>query len=256
MSVMTHHIVLLCIALLAALQCANCDVYGPGETVGSQIGQDEWVLSLFGGPRYFVDVGANDGRILSNTWKLEEAGWQGVCIDPFPSNHGGRKCKLVKAAVAGSVRNITFLEAGTGGGIEDLLGVNKAVVDKKNAVHLTTRTLEDILQEVNAPSYIDYLSLDSEGSELDILSTFPFWKYRFGAVTIETNGEEPKRNHIRQLMRYHGYMLERDALGQDDFFVSACVSPSKAATFDIKYADGRISRSRLSRVNKMRGSML
>lgn len=47
------------------------------------------MLSLFGGPRYFVDIGANDGRLLSNSVKLEEAGWQGVFIDPFPSNHDG-----------------------------------------------------------------------------------------------------------------------------------------------------------------------
>lgn len=218
--------------------------------VGSQIGQDEWVLSLFGGPRYFVDIGANDGHMLSNTVKLEQAGWHGVCIDPFPSNHEDRKCTLIKAAVAGSARNVTFLEAGTGGGIDDLLGVNKGLVDRSKAVHLTTRTLEDILQEVNAPSYIDYLSLDSEGSELDILSTFPFWKYRFGAVTIETNGEEPKRTQIRQLMRYHGYILEREALGQDDWFVSSCASPSKVASFDVRYVDGRTSKSRMARYKR------
>ncbi len=237
-----------CAVLLNHLKpsvATNNLVYGPDKRVGSQIGQDEWVLSLFGGPRFFVDVGANDGRLLSNTYKLEKAGWSGICVDPFPSNHGERKCKLVRAAVAGAVRNVTFVEAGTAGGIVDLLGANEKHTANGKAVQMQTKTLEDILLDANAPAYIDYLSLDSEGSELDILSTFPFWKYRFGAVTIETNGEEPKRTKIRQLMSYHGYTLERDALGQDDWFVSSCVSPAKAASFAVRYNDGRVARSRL-----------
>jgi hypothetical protein len=151
----------------------------------------------------------------------------------------------VRAAVAGAVRNVTFVEAGTAGGIVDLLGANEKHTANGKAVQMQTKTLEDILSDANAPTYIDYLSLDSEGSELDILSTFPFWKYRFGAVTIETNGEEPKRTKIRQLMSYHGYTLERDALGQDDWFVSSCVSPAKTASFAVRYNDGRVARSRL-----------
>jgi hypothetical protein len=39
---------------------------------------------------------------------------------------------------------------------------------------METRTLESVLDEAHAPDYIDYMSLDTEGSELDILSTFPF----------------------------------------------------------------------------------
>ena len=52
----------------------------------SQLGQDEWVLSLYGNQGYFVDVGFYDGVVISNTYLLELAGWKGLGIDPFPKN--------------------------------------------------------------------------------------------------------------------------------------------------------------------------
>ena len=189
----------------------------------SQLGQDSWVLSKFGGPRFFLDVGANDGVLLSNTYELENAGWTGLCIDPFPQNHQHRRAKVVEAAVAASVRNVTFHRADEVSGIKDYLGTHAELALQGQPVILTTRTLGEILDTENAPSYIDYMSLDTEGSEYDILSTFPFWKYRFGLISVEHNREEPKKTMVRELLDYHGYMLERE-VEIDDWFVSKCVA--------------------------------
>lgn len=68
------------------------------ETLGlvkfpSQIGQDRWVAeAVFPGVTngYFLDVGSADGFVNSNTWALEQRGWTGICVDPFPSNMTGR----------------------------------------------------------------------------------------------------------------------------------------------------------------------
>src|SRR6476661_8398176 len=77
------------------------------ETLGlvkfpSQIGQDRWVSeSVFPGVRngYFLDVGSADGFLNSNTWALEQRGWTGICVDPFPSNMTGRTCQMFRDAV-------------------------------------------------------------------------------------------------------------------------------------------------------------
>ena len=54
----------------------------------SQIGQDKRVLDFYQNKKngYFVEVGANDGKRLSNTYLLEkDYNWKGICIEPVPS---------------------------------------------------------------------------------------------------------------------------------------------------------------------------
>jgi hypothetical protein len=65
---------------------------------------------------------------------------------------------------------------------------------------MQTCTLEEILRACNAPTIIDYMSLDTEGSELIILSVFPFNRYQFRALTIEHNFSEPKRTQVSLLI--------------------------------------------------------
>ena len=48
-----------------------------------------------------------------------------------------------------------------------------------------TKTLETILKQFNAPTIIDYLSLDVEGAETRVLKNFPFDKYKFLTMTVE-----------------------------------------------------------------------
>jgi hypothetical protein len=87
------------------------------ETLGlatfySQIGQDKWVLeTVFPGVRdgFFLDVGSGDGTVGSNTKALEERGWRGLCIDPFPKNMDGRSCQMFKEVVFSEAgKRVTF----------------------------------------------------------------------------------------------------------------------------------------------------
>ena len=197
------------------------------ETVGllkfpSQIGQDRWVAEkVFPGVRdgYFLDVGSADGVIESNTWALERRGWTGICIDPFPSNMAGRKCQMVTKvvdSVAG--RTVTFRRRGLLGGIEDHMGRFKEETAGAATVQLTTVTLEDILQEAHAPSYIHFMSLDIEGAELEALKAFPFDRYSLGAMAIEHNFEEPKRSQLASFLESRGYECVQ-SWQQDDFYL-------------------------------------
>jgi FkbM family methyltransferase len=193
-----------------------------GTVFPSQIGQDKWVLfRVFPGTRdgFFVDVGSADGTLTSNTKALEERGWKGICIDPFPTSMGGRTCVMAQQVVSSvSGKTVTFHKAGLLGGIADTLDKWKHAAGQKPAVELTTVTLNEILERNNAPSFIHFMSLDIEGAELEALKGTDLNKYRFGAMAIEHNEEEPKRTEIMNYLRQYGY--ERvHTYQQDDFFV-------------------------------------
>lgn len=194
----------------------------------SQIGQDRWVAEkVFPGVRngYFLDVGSADGFVNSNTWALEQRGWAGICIDPFPSNMAGRRCQMFREAVdAEGGKRIQFTEAGELGGISTYLDRWKDVVKGAKTVELTTVTLADILRRAQAPSFIHFMSLDIEGAELEALRGFPFEAYKLGAIALEHNYEEPKRTQIEQFLKSKGYTRVHTWM-QDDFYLPTSTRP-------------------------------
>jgi FkbM family methyltransferase len=190
-------------------------------TFNSQQGQDRWILlKIFPNVKtgYFVDVGSADGTLYSNTKALEDRGWNGICIDPFPSSMEDRTCTLYKRVVYSKPgKTLSFRMAGEAGGIEDHIGKlkNTKQVQVAKTVEFETTTLNEILAEARAPEFIQYISLDIEGAELEALKGFDFSKYKVGAFTIEHNYEEPKRTQIRDLLAANGYSLERRRLNED-----------------------------------------
>ena len=196
----------------------------------SQIGQDKWVTqSVFPGVTdgFFVDVGSGDGTLLSNTKALEQLGWRGVCIDPFPTNMEDRRCQIFKEVVSSEAgKRVTFRVAGDLGGIVDTLGRWKDDASGSRVVEFSTVALGDILARAHAPRFIHFVSLDIEGAELDALRGFPFAEYSFGALAVEHNFEEPKRSQIRALLESHGYARVHE-WQQDDFYVPAATAPRR-----------------------------
>ena len=89
-------------------------------------GQDRWVaLEAFPGVRdgYFVDLGAADGVRKSNTKVLEDLGWSGLCVDPFPANMETRRCTVFTVPVYSvSGKRVSFRKARDLGGIEAHMG--------------------------------------------------------------------------------------------------------------------------------------
>ncbi|KAK9918973.1 hypothetical protein WJX75_008386 [Coccomyxa subellipsoidea] len=120
-----------------------------------------------GQPRFYLDVGSNDGEELSNTKALDDQGWKGICVDPFPKNFEKRTCNLHRRAVASSKRNVTFVIADVLSGITDHLDTFKEATKDSDRVVLETALLHDLLEESNAPPFIDYFSLDTEGTLLE-----------------------------------------------------------------------------------------
>lgn len=184
----------------------------------SQLDQDLWVLEKTGYKRqgYFVEFGATDGVLLSNTWLLEkEFGWKGICAEPNPKFFAklktNRQCAVSEQCISGETgKQVEFIFADAFGGSQEY--ANEDMHAEKRAAYratgqvatLTTISLNDFLKYHGAPREIDYLSIDTEGSEFEILQAFPFDQWKIQLLTIEHNFTE-RRADIRKLMERHGY---------------------------------------------------
>lgn len=195
----------------------------------SQLGQDLWVLEQTGYKRggFFVEFGAADGVLLSNSYLLEtEFAWSGICAEPNPKMYAQlrrhRRCAVSDACVAGmSGREVDFIFAGAFGGIAEHCAADAhrerrlAYADAGHVGRLTTVSLDDLLQRYDAPRDIDYLSVDTEGSEFEILAAFPFEKWNVRLITVEHNFSA-QRESIFELLKSHGY--QRTERNWDDWY--------------------------------------
>jgi FkbM family methyltransferase len=188
----------------------------------SQIGQDKWVHSVLGNKRngFFIELGACDGLYLSNTLFFERTlGWNGICIEPnnvyFQELEKNRKCNISNDLISSESNktvDFSFCEAASGI-IDENVG---PFTGRDRTIKKTTVTLDMILEKFNAPNVIDYLSLDVEGHEYSILSTFPFSKYKFRCITVEHNEPHVGPNQqmlIREILEKNGYKYVK---GNDD----------------------------------------
>lgn len=196
----------------------------------SQIGQDFFVLDALDWKRggFFVEFGATDGVALSNTYLLEKLfGWTGILAEPSPWWHNqlsasGRTAVIDHDCVwRTSGEQISFEEA-TRPELSTMRRFSKSDLHKRtkrSSVQVPTISLNDLLEKHNAPDVIDYLSIDTEGSEFDILEAFDFGKRRFRCITCEHNFT-PKREAIFNLLVSKGYERVKTAESQfDDWYV-------------------------------------
>lgn len=185
----------------------------------SQLGQDLWVLERThykkGG--FFIEFGATDGVLLSNTWLLEtHLGWQGICAEPNPkyleSLQRNRRCHITNACIgARSGETVEFVLADEFGGMaedmrRDMHSARREAyyADTSNRINLVTESLDDMLRRMGAPREIDYLSIDTEGSEFAILAAFPFDQWTIHLITVEHN-YSPDRERLHALLSERGY---------------------------------------------------
>jgi FkbM family methyltransferase len=194
----------------------------------AQWGQDLWVVEKTGYKRhgFFVEFGATDGVRLSNTFMLEkEFGWSGLCAEPNPEFFAklqkNRSCVVSRDCISGqSGQQVRFVLADEYGGINDFFndthnGKREAFSALGKEIALTTLSLDDFLKKHDAPHTIDYLSLDTEGSEYEILRNFPFEKWDVRLITVEHNFT-PIRDQIRELLSSKGYSWQEAQT--DDLF--------------------------------------
>jgi len=197
----------------------------------SQLRQDLFALSQLnmktGG--FFVEFGATNGMDLSNTYLLEkELGWTGIVADPATCWHSAlrenRSCKIETDCVWSQSNSILRFNEVTTPELSTVRSLSSSdslrhMRGKGIGYAVRTISLEDMLDKHGAPNIIDYLSVDTEGSEYEILKNFNFRRYKFRVITCEHNFS-PQRQKIFDLLTINGYSRKFERFsGYDDWYV-------------------------------------
>jgi FkbM family methyltransferase len=197
----------------------------------SQLFQDLFVLFFLNGKRngVFVEFGAADGVNLSNSYMLEtQFGWKGILAEPAKDWHARiraartavleTRCVWSKTGEHLQFRKTPDGELSTLEQFANKDGHREGRVEGK-AYEVETISLNDMLKNHNCPQDIDYMSVDTEGSELEILSAFDFSKYNIKIMTVAHNYTEG-RAKLRKLLAAQGFYCVLDNLSKhDDWFV-------------------------------------
>jgi len=200
----------------------------------SQLRQDLFVLSQshFKKDGFFVEFGATNGIDLSNTYLMEkEFGWNGILAEPakiwhkkLSKNRGAHiehKCVWKNSH---SILEFNEVDVGELSTINKYSNIDSHSEARKQGriYEVETISLNDLLRKYNAPKHIDYLSIDTEGSEFEILSNFDFNEYSFQIITCEHNFS-PMREDIFALLSKNGYVRKFQELSKfDDWYVKLC----------------------------------
>ena len=196
-----------------------------------QLFQDLFVVLYFNELRggYFVEFGGADGRDTSNTFLLEKQfGWNGIVAEPARCWHEAlrtnRGCIVDSRCVwRASGETLEFNEATTGEHSSlsshfesELPGGERELAA---AYPVETVSLNDLLAQHQAPQTIDYLSVDTEGTEFEILNAFDFDRFDVRVITVEHNFL-PQRQQIFDLLTARGYLRVLEPLTKwDDWYI-------------------------------------
>ena len=197
----------------------------------SQFLQDLFVLNTLNFKRdgYFIEFGATNGVDLSNSYILEKKfNWDGILAEPSRNWHKELRANRTSHIDTDCVwkksgEKLLFLEADIG----EYSTLSKTANNDRNfhkrkraqKYDVTTISLNDLLSKHKAPTEIDYLSIDTEGSEYEILEDFDFNKYNIKIVTCEHNYTS-NREKIFSLMNKNGYKRVYQEISQcDDWYV-------------------------------------
>ena len=181
----------------------------------AQLQQDLIARFLFPGKgHYFVEFGATNGKDLSNSLLLEKRfGWIGLLAEPGRSWHADLRRNRsgvidTRAVARKSGESRLFLEAKQGeySTFADFssLGSHSHVRANGRSYPVTTVSLNDLLWENAVPTEIQLISIDTEGSEFEILSSFDFSKHSVALLFIEHNYSETE-SKIDDLLELNGY---------------------------------------------------
>jgi FkbM family methyltransferase len=196
--------------------------------------QDIWVLHEMARKQggYFVEFGAGDGIALSSTWPLErDFGWRGILAEPNPAWH---ECLPRNRPLAAIDLRCVYRETGSklafAATRHALLSTIREFVDRDGhaksrnehaVIEVETVSLNDLLRSHGAPRKIDYICIDTEGSELAILQAFDFDAWDVRLFSIEHNYTSD-RAKIDDLMRAQGYECRYPTCSGGDGWYRKC----------------------------------
>lgn len=198
---------------------------------------------------FFVEFGAADGVATSNTCMLERVlDWRGILAEPLPSWHAALAAnrraaidhRCVYAHTGATLEFAEVVGSPTLSGLTDHLtdGATRAAASAQRRFAVTTVSLGDLLASHDAPRHIDYLSIDTEGSELAILEAFDFTAYDVDLITVEHLGRPDHQGPLRALLARHGFRPVCESISRwDGWFLHARVDRCRWVDVDAPAAE-------------------
>ena len=194
------------------------------KSSNSQMFQDLFVIfyTNFKKKGFFIEIGVGDGIHLSNSYLLENKySWEGLLCEADyrmfnKFYHHRKKSELIKTMVSDVCKkNVTFYLA------QDPYLSSPHNVSHSDQVTLpNSKCLNHILEENSLNIEIDYISIDTEGTEFEILKNFDFRKYKVKIITVEHNFDFKKRKKINELLISKGYTtIHKHLSHMDDWYI-------------------------------------
>lgn len=157
------------------------------------------------GDGFFVEVGANDPENWSQTLHLEKLGWRGVLIEPQPDLaeklRQRRRAKVYGLACSSPKNAGTTMVLQLAGIYSSLeKDLNISTVQAEKVIKVPVSTLDSVLGDAEAPVPIDFISIDVEGHEIDVLEGFGLARWRPRLLLIED---------LAMNLRLHRYLNAR-----------------------------------------------
>ena len=199
------------------------------EPSKSQVRQDIFALAeldfMQGG--FFVEFGATNGVQWSNSWLMEKHfGWKGLLAEPDRRWHDDLRANRDATIDTRCVSDVTgaqveFVQAprAANSSMAQYVPLRRRI--RSNSYKVETVSFNDFLTQHEAPKVIDYASLDTEGSENQIMEAFDFDRWQFRVISLEHNWD-PRREEMYQLMTANGYRRVMEEVSRfDDWYVHA-----------------------------------
>jgi len=199
-------------------------VSGKGKTIKSQLFQDVFAEFIVGSSfdKTFLEFGATDGISLSNSYTLENSlGWMGVLAEPSPQwheqlNNNRPNTRIITDCIwktSGEKLDFFVSDSGDLSTINDyklsdlssMPGNTRARIKNGKIVEVQSISLNDVMEKTFNGLAPSYLSIDTEGTEFEILKSFDFGKYRPVVFTVEHNFTNLE-SKIDELMSSNGYV--------------------------------------------------
>lgn len=199
--------------------------YGQRET-------DRYIEDYFKGQTEgnCVEVGVSDGFKGSNTLLFEKRGWKTLCIDPIPE-HVEQASKIRERVVECACSNYTGFDYFTAYNIGEkgiksslsslktdprLIESHKHITNSTDQFMVEVKRLTEVLQNADWPKAIDFISVDTEGTELDVLRGLDLGKYEVKLLVVENNFED---QDIRDYLECFDFEFDQRFF-VNDFFVN------------------------------------
>jgi FkbM family methyltransferase len=203
----------------------------------SQFGEEEIIQNYFDKDYISgcIDVGASDGVAISNTLLFEQLGWYCLCIEPNPfyfKQLKQNRLNTVNYAISNVNDDLPFNIVDFGNHHEDAISGLKTderlIVQHKNMgfnidirkIIVEVITLDKCIEDFYKYDKIDFISIDTEGTELDVLKGFSIEKWNPKLLIIENNFEDPE---IEEYLKQYDYKKDK-RIGVNDFYIKKYIN--------------------------------